>query len=75
MGLEFACKGELEDGNILDLKVLIDTGAEINLIRRGMVPDRLLTRHEKVWIKNTDPVHCCRPRGFGGNTLLGLVGK
>ena len=47
--LEIACKGELEDGNILDLKVLIDTGAEINLIRRGMVPDRLLTRPEKVW--------------------------
>ena len=41
-------KAELEGGERRNLKVLIDTGAEANLIRTGLVPKRFTRPAHKV---------------------------
>jgi len=41
--LEVPCRAEMEDGEMTSLRILIDTGAEVNLIRRGIIPDQFLT--------------------------------
>ena len=40
------CQAEI-GGHIFDLQFLVDTGAEVNVLRAGLVPDHLLSRLEK----------------------------
>ena len=41
MQLTLLIEVELPDGNFQNLKILIDTGAEANLIRKGLLPSHL----------------------------------
>ena len=42
------CRAEIE-GHEFDLRFLVDTGAEVNVIKAGLIPDRLLTRLDRPW--------------------------